>query len=271
MQLKEHRDELARRIRLLDASADAELAGEIMALYEEKCQACQEDRLSCTVRPSCRNRNFLNMLIELGVEPQDLPSFCYSQYLDQMRRYILERKGRRMNDRRLPIKDLLSTLRMSSIRQFTSRFSKIWKGMARVRANDIFLVIGDDLLFQFDFSRGIVILNPTRFAIPDFDTFRMYGNLFSRYFELDVQATDLTPNWWELDIDAGTVAVSAIEKAFDEKQRSRFESFVVLSSDKNTHLILETIRAESHPPAEVGLLATVFEKVSDLVHKESSE
>ncbi|TFG09241.1 hypothetical protein EU538_05715 [Candidatus Thorarchaeota archaeon] len=271
MQLKEHKDDLADRIELLDASADSELAAEIISLYEEKCAACQEDRLSCTVRPSCKDRNFLNMLIELGVESQDLPQFCYSQYLDQIRRYILERKGRRMNDRRLPIKDLLSTLRMSSIRQFTSRFSKIWKKMARIRANDLFLVMGDDLLFQFNFARGIVILNPSKYVIPDYDTFRMYVDLFQRYYELVAEVTDLTTNWWELDISAGAVPPSNIEKVLGEKQRSRFESYVVTSSEENTHLILETTKEKPRSSVTVGLLAIVFEKVSGLVLQGSSE
>ena len=88
MELKKHKNELATRISLLDVTSDNQLAKELIELHEVKCIACQEDRLSCAVRPRCMNRNFLNALIEIGVKPQDLPSFCYSQYLEQIRRFI---------------------------------------------------------------------------------------------------------------------------------------------------------------------------------------
>jgi hypothetical protein len=114
MDIKKHKDEFAIRMKLLDAAADNQLAKELIELHEKKCIACQEDRLSCTVRPACQNRNYLNALIEIGVTPQDLPSFCYSQYLEQIRRFIIDKKGRGMIDRRIPIKDLLSTLGVSS-------------------------------------------------------------------------------------------------------------------------------------------------------------
>ncbi len=270
MQLKQHKDELAERVRLLGKSADNELAAELISLYEEKCKACQEDRLSCTVRPSCKDRNLLNMFIELGVETQDLPSFCYSQYLGQLRRYILERKGRRMSDRRLPIKDMLSALRMSSIRQFTSRFTKIWSRMARVRANNLFLIMGDDLLFHFDFSRGIVVLNPEEYAIDDYDTFRMYVDLFARYYDLEAECTDLTINWWELGINAGDVHPSDIEKELGEILESHFESFVVQRLDDSTHVIVETISEGPDKSIETGVLARVFVKISEAVGEKSS-
>ena len=162
MEYQKHNVELTERIRLLNIPADSQLAKELMKLHEAKCVACQEDRLSCTVRPACKNRNFLNMLIELGVEPQDLPRFCYSVYLEQLRRHIIDRKGRGIIDKRLLIKDLLSTLKVSSIRHFNSKFRKEWKNYFSASSKNQMLVAGDSLLFYFDFARGIVIINPTK-------------------------------------------------------------------------------------------------------------
>ena len=72
MNLKKHKESLVARMRLLDEVADSQLVNEFIELYEDRCIECQEDRLGCTVRPACSNRNFLNMLIELGVEPEDV-------------------------------------------------------------------------------------------------------------------------------------------------------------------------------------------------------
>ena len=104
MKIKKYDEDLAQRIELLDSKADRQLAKEIIELYETKCKECQEDRLGCTVRPSCKDRNFLNLLIEIGVNPADLPEFCYIQYMEQIKRFILEKKGRTLEDRRIPIR-----------------------------------------------------------------------------------------------------------------------------------------------------------------------
>ncbi|MBD3406340.1 MAG: hypothetical protein GF411_09540 [Candidatus Lokiarchaeota archaeon] len=200
MELKKHKDELAIRMKILDDVADGTLASEIIALYETKCSECQEDRLACTVRPSCEDRNFLNALIEVGVEPEDLPSFCYSQYLDQIKRYILERKGRTLYDRRVPIKDLLSTLRVSSIKHFLTRFKKIWTDMSVLRVNNTKIVIGDDLLFHFDFSRGVVIVNPLNHFISTLEVFKIYVEVFCEHYDIKSELIDFTSNWWILKL-----------------------------------------------------------------------
>ena len=241
MDLGKHSNELASRLKFLDAIADEQLAKEIIELYEARCTDCQEDRLGCTVRPACENRNFLNLLIELGVEPQDLPSFCYKQYLDQIRRYILEKKGRGMNDRRLPIKDLLSTLRVSSIRHFTTRFGKIWSNFSVVRENDIMLVAGDDLSFHFDFSHGVVILNPTHQSIQNFEVFKLYVALLSEYYKLETVASDLTLNWWNVIITLPGSDVGQSNKPAKKDLTSRFEELYVESSEDAVYIEAEVI------------------------------
>ena len=151
MELKKHTNRFSKRIQLLDETADKQLAKEMIQMHEKKCIACQDDRLRCATNPACKDRNFLNTLIEIGVEPEDLPAYCYSLNIGQIRRYILERKGRVINNRRLPIKDLLQALSVSSIRHFTTKFKKDWDNFSQAQENDVMLVAGDNLLFRFDF------------------------------------------------------------------------------------------------------------------------
>jgi hypothetical protein len=266
MDLGKHDTELASRLKLLDEIADKQLAKEIIELYEERCRDCQEDRLGCTVRPACENRNFLNLLIELGVEPQDLPSFCYTQYLDQVRRFILEKKGRGMNDRRLPIKDLLSTLRASSIRHFTTRFGKIWSNFSVVREGDIMLVAGDDLLFHFDFSRGIVILNPTHRHIRTFDTFKLYVELFSEFHKIDTKVTDMTLNWWSVGITLNGTEMVQSNKSLEKNRSSGFEELYIESSKDAMYIEAEVIQ-DNEAPFEVKDLVEFFSFISELIAK----
>ncbi|NWF96755.1 MAG: hypothetical protein HXY34_11495 [Candidatus Thorarchaeota archaeon] len=258
MQYTNHDSRLSSRIRLLDTDSDRQLARELFELHEKKCTACQEDRLSCTVRPACKNRNFLNMLIELGVEPPDLPAFCYSQYLDQVKRYILERKGRGMDNRRLLIKDLLATLGMGSIKQFTTRFGSLWSKSAKATEQDLLLLAGDGLVFHFDFTRGIVLMNPLDYEIRDFGVFKLYLTLFGNYYSLPVSCRDVTPNWWTMRIDVPKMSPARITKALEPDLTRKFESFRVEIVEDRTHVIVEVIVRNGEPSIMVGGLLTLF-------------
>ncbi|TFG30790.1 hypothetical protein EU527_14030 [Candidatus Thorarchaeota archaeon] len=264
MELKKHNNQFSQRINLLDQISDTQLAKEFIEMHEVKCTECQEDRLRCATRPACKDRNFLNTMIEIGVEPEDLPNFCYSQNLEQIRRYVLEKKGRKMIDRRLPIKDLLSTLGVSSIRHFSTKFKKEWSNFSQVQENNVLLVAGDTLLFRFDFHRGIVTVNPTKDRIHSYDVFKLYCKLFSTYYEVESNIRDLTSNWWILSIllkDVDTANLRALQKS---ELAGAFEAIYYKEIDDKAQIDVEVIRNDSSTPLEAEHLQELFLKVSKL-------
>ncbi|MFW9787636.1 MAG: hypothetical protein ACFFE2_03330 [Candidatus Thorarchaeota archaeon] len=268
MNLKKHNEELAVRIGLLDTVADNQLAQELIELHEKKCIECQEDRLSCTVRPACKDRNFLNALIEIGVKPQDLPSFCFSQYLEQIRRFILEKKGREMIDRRIHIKDLLSTLDVSSIRHFTTKFKKTWKNFSSAHEDNVMLVLGDGLMFRFDFERGIVMLNPIHDRIENYQLFRLYCQIFSNYYGLESSVTDLTLNWWLLSIDVEGQTPSTAKSQLKAGSLKGFDAIYVNEAEDSIKIQAEVLAGEESSALQAGQLRDLFERVSKFEKQE---
>ena len=264
MELKKHNDQFSTRINLLDEISDLQLAKEFIEMHESKCTDCQEDRLRCATRPACKDRNFLNTMIEIGVEPEDLPSFCYSQHLEQIRRYILEKKGRKSVDRRLSIKDLLSILGVSSIRHFTSKFKKEWSNFSQVQENNVLLIAGDTLLFRFDFYRGIVTVNPTKDKIRSFDVFRLYCKLFSMYYELDSVVRDITSNWWILSITVPVTDSTNLRSIQKSEMADAFEAIHTMETDEKAQVDVEVIHTDSSTPLEAEHLQELFLRVSKL-------
>ncbi|MCK5150803.1 MAG: hypothetical protein KAQ65_03140 [Candidatus Thorarchaeota archaeon] len=264
MEYQKHNVELAERIRLLNIPADSQLAKELMKLHEAKCTACQEDRLSCTVRPACKNRNFLNMLIELDVEPQDLPSFCYSVYLEQLRRHIIDRKGRGIIDKRLLIKDLLSTLKVSSIRHFNSKFRKVWKNYFSASSKNQMLVAGDGLLFHFDFARGIVIINPTKQRVMNFDVFKLFIEVLSSSKKVNAEAIDITLNWWELKFKLKTTLELEKVSSIKDKLPKSFHSSQIVTTNEAIEIRVEIVVDNSESPIMVSDLVDSFKLASGL-------
>ncbi|NHJ14591.1 MAG: hypothetical protein EAX95_13005 [Candidatus Thorarchaeota archaeon] len=264
MNLKKHKDALADRIRFLDEPSDSQLAKEIIELYEARCSECQEDRLGCTVRPACSNRNFLNVLIELGVDPEDLPNYCYGRYLEAVKRYILERKGRGMNDRRIPTKDFLSTLRVSSIKHFLSRFSKIWTKTSEVKEQNLDLIAGDDLLFHFDFERNVVIVNPWNQPIRDFQIFRLYNQLLSSHYQVSSEVESLTSNWWSLSLELEDVKTTKESSLGDEGLLSHFEDFHLVLEDGVGRIEAEVIVGNGRDNFAVRDLVLLYQSAEQL-------
>ncbi|MHA2425162.1 MAG: hypothetical protein ACXAEF_10260 [Candidatus Thorarchaeota archaeon] len=264
MDIQKHNNELADRIRLLNIPADSQLAKEIMELHEAKCVACEEGRLSCTLHPKCKDRNFLNMLIELGVEPQDLPSYCYSVYLDQLHRYIIDKKGRGMKDKRLLIKDLLSTLKVSSIRHFNSKFKKEWKNFSSASRKNQMLVVGDGLLFHFDFARGIVIINPSGQPLDNFDVFSLFVEVLSSSRKVNAEASDITLNWWELKFKLSIKQEPEKVSAIKDKLSKLLLSPQIVTTNKAIELRAEIIVDNMNSPIMVSDLVDSFKLVSGL-------
>ncbi|MHA2191342.1 MAG: hypothetical protein ACXAAP_14035, partial [Candidatus Thorarchaeota archaeon] len=258
-------------IQILDIPTDSQLAKELMENHQAKCTSCQEDRLTCTVRPACKDRNFLNMLIELGIEPQDLPKYCYSIYLDQLRRYILEKKGRGMKDRRLLIKDLLSTLRVSSIRHFNTRFKKEWKHFSQASENNNMLVAGDSLMFHFDFVRGIVVVNPLQLQINTLEVFKLYVQLLSEYHSMKATVSDITLNWWVLKLEVGSSETASEGKKLFEEIAERFDLLAIDVGEKTVHIHVEIIIDGKRPPIVVGDLKELFKLIAGLKRKKRTQ
>ena len=264
MELKKHTNQFSQRLHLLDETADKQLAKEFIQMHEKKCTSCQDDRLRCATNPACKDRNFLNTMIEIGVETEDLPAFCYSLNIEQIRRYILERKGRVVANRRLPIKDLLQTLSVSSIRHFTTKFKKIWSNFSQVQENDLMLVAGDNLLFRFDFHRGIVTVNPTMDSIDNYSVFKLYCILFSEVYGLPTTIKDITSNWWIASIEVKGADPANIRALQRSKVANAFESIYSDEVDDLTHLEVEVVQSEGSPYLFVEQLQDLFESASKL-------
>ncbi|MFX0107523.1 MAG: hypothetical protein ACFE7R_04500 [Candidatus Hodarchaeota archaeon] len=271
MRIKKHEKRLATRMTLLDRESDNQLARELIELHEAKCKECQEDRLGCTVRPQCKDRNFLNTLIELGIESEDLPAFCYSQYLEQLKRFLIEGKGRTIYDRRVPTKDLLSTLRVSSIRHFLSRSKKTWSNTSDVQEDNTILVAGDDLMFQVDFARGVVIINPRRQRIADYKLFRLYVELLSKHYKLEANTSELTSNWWSLTINLSGAKSSQSESLLPDEVLEQFEDFYVCSDDEGFTIEAEVITSGKDRHFEVRDLVELFQAAAKLKPKKTKK
>ncbi len=60
----------------------------LISQIEEYCSECENDRMMCVLAPSCYHRMLLDLRIEAGAAIDGLPKFCYSQSLQNFKRYL---------------------------------------------------------------------------------------------------------------------------------------------------------------------------------------
>ncbi|UYP43830.1 hypothetical protein NEF87_000115 [Candidatus Lokiarchaeum ossiferum] len=55
---------------------------------QEYCDVCEDDRMICVLSPQCPKRILLKVRIQSGAVVDDLPKFCYSQAVNNIKRYL---------------------------------------------------------------------------------------------------------------------------------------------------------------------------------------
>ncbi|MHA1793513.1 MAG: hypothetical protein ACTSVI_12755 [Promethearchaeota archaeon] len=177
---------------------------------------CQDDPMSCTVRPMCEKRRWLSILVKSGVPEADIPRFCYDiqvkivNYILNKEKYFYEPEDCAiyLKDffRLLPIASPYSLMKMLEDEEFDdlswniesffrSRFSKV----SCANLEESLIIFADDNLWYLDYLNRILILNINNEKILNQPMLLALLKLFNRYYKLNIKVFENTSNSWILD------------------------------------------------------------------------
>lgn len=177
------------------------ISKEFLEIMEKECKTCQANRMHCILMPRCGyNRPFLSMLIEMGVEKKDLPSFCYSQLLKEVQMAF---KGtKRLRDASIPLEDFLKSV-FRSYKKIHDLFvsgdlkelSKVIKketitkdkNVLTLSKNGLIYFIIDGLIFYVDINRKLVRFNPYETPIASLDELEAFIELLALEADMKVK------------------------------------------------------------------------------------
>jgi hypothetical protein len=126
------------------------------------------------------------------------------------------------------------------------------------------LLAGDGLLFYFDFARGIVVMNPVHIKISSLEVFKLYADLFSKYYDLKSEVKDVTLNWWILSIAVDVEATVESTKSVKSKLSGCFDALDVEASENVVNIHAEVIFDEDRKPLLVDDIEKAFIVSSNL-------
>lgn len=213
---RKYKDNFVKSLLEGDTEANIDyLADTLLEFMEQECERCMSNRMMCALRPACPNRKFLNILLRFGVDPKDLPSFCYQQQLSNVNTYLEGSSQTKIIDTILPIKEfinilsgggerLMGPLREGNVEKLSKElFIELKRATPDVLTSigeDYILVLVDDGLYYFDLSCEIVVINPRDTIIKSKEIISDLIDIYRERYKLDLELREEFEGLFYLDI-----------------------------------------------------------------------
>jgi len=135
---------------------------------KEYCNTCEDDRMICVLSPQCPKRILLKVRLQAGAALEDLPQFCYSQAVNNIKRYLNKNTTLYTpQDELVYNKDFIEIMfpRMYSkiVQQYKTNLAKVHEliGKSKIPAVNLDIRHGDRQIFQKIIARDKVIREGT--------------------------------------------------------------------------------------------------------------
>ena len=231
----------------------------------EFCQECENDRMMCVLSPSCPERILLQVRIDAGATSEELPKFCYTQQLNNLKRFLQKRTTLYVPvDVPLFNKDfieLLFTRLTSKIMKSTpenlhevhqiilnskvpairinitdDKDSMFWKLLSRDKmikeGSFLYDIVGPNLLVWHDgaffisnFENGITMCNIQEHFLNDMGVLRFITNFLAAEFHLNVDCQFDTGDENQI-LTEFKMPFSHISMARMESESAYFQDFI---------------------------------------------
>ena len=195
-----------------DSNSMDYIAREFLNLMKQKCEKCLRYRTECALNPHCKDRRYINILIDMGVKPDDLPSFCYLQHKRSIEN-ILKSKPNLFDptDAKLYLTDFLQILGVKKtlsknikricnnldmlLPKFASNFESIF-----LENKKLYIFSMNDSLNLIDFDSEIVTINLKHEYPKSEEELRSYILLYKKIFQLDIEIIEEMWGWWYIKV-----------------------------------------------------------------------
>ncbi|MHA1378481.1 MAG: hypothetical protein ACTSRG_08875 [Candidatus Helarchaeota archaeon] len=191
------------------------ISNEFLSLMRQKCFNCNKNRVECAFQPHCENRKFLNIMIHIKMNLNDIPSFCYSQQLRNIKdflngkAYLIEPVDYKVFlqdfieilDIKLKSKSVdYNFLKNEIIKNISILKGKVYSVDRKMKNSRYFMFLADSIIYQIDFEQEVVTINLNEKIVETEEELSEIINLYSQYFNIDVEIVEEMVGWWYLKI-----------------------------------------------------------------------
>ncbi len=140
------------------------IVDEMIELRRKECDECQSNKVLCILQPKCGpNRDFLDILIGIGY--QDIPQFCYTQRIRDVKRRI-DSNEEIPSGTKVKLVDYLALNKLK--RKITTTLEELETVKGYIAGTDLkhsFVILINNNLVVIDAESSIVTFNPWDFRL----------------------------------------------------------------------------------------------------------
>jgi len=140
------------------------IVDEMIELRRKECDECQSNKVLCILQPKCGpNRDFLDILIGIGY--QDIPQFCYTQRIRDVKRRI-DSNEEIPSGTKVKLVDYLALNKLK--RKITTTLEELETVKGYIAGTDLkhsFVILINNNLVVIDAESSTVTFNPWDFRL----------------------------------------------------------------------------------------------------------
>ncbi len=261
---------------------------EFLGLMRQKCYNCNKSRVECAFQPHCENRKYMNVMIEMKVNLNDIPAFCYSQQLRNIKDF-LDGKAHLIEpiDYKLFLSDFIELLSIKLkiesknyeklLNEITTKIKnmkgKIYKIHRKGEKFNYFMLIAGGIIYYIDLMKEVVTVNLQNKAIETENELKDIIKLYCQYFNIDVEIIEEMAGWWYLKTTFPSKKLKSDKIFYDYKEKiQEFSNFINFFQEDAIVYFLIDIKTPlsqnwKHSRLTVIKLGEIFKSLNELSKK----
>ncbi|MFX0140291.1 MAG: hypothetical protein ACFFDN_42010 [Candidatus Hodarchaeota archaeon] len=264
------------------------ISQEFLGLMRQKCYNCNKSRVECAFQPHCENRKYINVMIEMKVNLNDIPAFCYSQQLRNIKDF-LDGKAYLIEpiDYKVFLSDFINLLNIKmklELKNYDKILNEIIKKISDLKGNvykiqrkgekiNYFMLIAEGYIYYFDLKKAIVTINLHNKAIQTEDELKNIIDLYSQYYNIEIEIIEEMTGWWYIKAAIPSKKLKSDKIINDYKEKiQEFSEFVNFYSEDSLIYFLIDIKTPLNQKwkdnkLSVSKLSEIFKLLNELFKK----
>lgn len=163
---------------------------QLVSTMEKTCEMCMRDRRLLVLDPLCKDRFYLSLLIEAGVDANEIPKDCYEMRLEEIKKLL---DGRMVplsvHDAVMRIKDFIKTLvRVCKVKGLSKKIRNVSQKNGVVEILESIIEKTKNIDFKELDDKAIVVVYRDKpiINVIDFSRRIAYVNLVERRPDIDL-------------------------------------------------------------------------------------
>ena len=183
------------------------ISREYLSLMRQKCFNCNRNRVECAFQPHCENRKYMNIMVQMKSDLNDIPAFCYSQQIRNITDY-LSGKAYLIEpvDYKIYLSDFIKILKLKPkseqkkrdifVKEIFEKISalkgKVFEPKKKQSIGNYLIFLISGVIYYIDFKKEVVTINLKNKVLETEEQINDLIDLYSQYYNVEIEIVSIS-------------------------------------------------------------------------------